>query len=140
MDTTSWSKLDGYFESEQYKRLKAYFDAINEEDPKKLSNEIENNPQFINAKHAFFGITPLMCAARVGSFDSTVKLATKLEIEQINEKNALGKTALHEALSNGHTDVAQYLIYAGADISLEDNKGESAQNIADKKGFKLKKA
>jgi hypothetical protein len=45
-------------------------------------------------------------------------------------RNRYGRTALHVAASQGHTDVIRYLISAGADVNAVDCMGMSPLEIA----------
>jgi ankyrin repeat protein len=44
-------------------------------------------------------------------------------------------SALHRAVENGHADVIDTLLSAGADVSLKDAKGRTAVEIARQKGM-----
>ena len=46
-----------------------------------------------------------------------------------------GGSALHEAVGNGHVDVVDTLLSAGANVSLRDTKGRTAMEIAKEKGM-----
>ena len=48
----------------------------------------------------------------------------------MNKKNNVGTTPLMEAAIRGETECAKLLIDAGADLSLRDNKGFTALELA----------
>nr|KAI8750038.1 transient receptor potential cation channel subfamily A member 1-like [Biomphalaria glabrata] len=49
---------------------------------------------------------------------------------RINAKNKMGKTALHLAAHNGHSEVVDTLISFNADLSLQDRDGNTALHLA----------
>jgi ankyrin repeat protein len=94
------------------------------------------------------GVTPLMLAARNGHGDlAQVLLAAGANQGAIDERgrsllldggaalNARdlksGHTALMAAALSGHDEVVTALLVAGADITLKDNDGETAQRLAE---------
>jgi len=54
----------------------------------------------------------------------------------INEKDAAGKTLLHWAVENGHTDGVRLLIKNGANRFLEDKTGKNSIELAKRKNHK----
>ena len=67
------------------------------------------------------GLTPLMCAATWGYLTSTnLLLGKQLILDEINQVDHLGWSALTWACSNGHTDVADALLQAEASPNVLD--------------------
>jgi ankyrin repeat protein len=73
------------------------------------------------------GYTPLMIAAGKGFLPLTKKLIQ--HGARVDEQNWSGNSALHQAVMNDQTDVASYLIAAGADPSITNNQGMSPAMI-----------
>jgi ankyrin repeat protein len=80
-----------------------------------------------------FGVLALSCAvfaaeihdaARLGKIDS-VKIMLAAKPELINSRNETEATPLHSAAYNGQTEVAEYLLSAGADINALTNSGST---------------
>jgi pectate lyase len=59
-------------------------------------------------------------AARFGALAKVRSLIEKGN--DINEKDASGKTPLHYAVGNGHKDVAELLIAKGADVNIKNSR------------------
>jgi len=76
------------------------------------------------------GSTPLHIASKLGE-----SLILRLAIYQfnVNQKNCLGRTALHEALEHGSLENVRLLLNAGADVNMQDNEGMSPLAIAHSK-------
>lgn len=74
---------------------------------------------------------PLHVAAE-GGFVETVKLLFFVGKEGANteNKNRLGNTALHRAISHGHLDVVNELLTRGANIHTANKIGNTALHIA----------
>jgi RNA polymerase sigma-70 factor (ECF subfamily) len=51
----------------------------------------------------------------------------------VNKRDATGKTMLHWAVANNHTDAIQLLLKSGADIHLTDKSGQSPLQLAEGK-------
>lgn len=76
----------------------------------------------------------LLIAAAMG-MDDIVKLLIHNR-ENINIKDlADGSTPLHNALKNGHENIAKFLIAEGADINASDRDGTKPLHLAVMKGF-----
>ena len=76
------------------------------------------------------GETPLQQAAWRGHVSATQALLAKDEID-VNMTNSVGHTALHQAGSSGQKDIVRLLLKAGADPTLLDKHGQSAQALAE---------
>lgn len=123
-------------------RLDNYFRAIREKNLENLQAEIKNNPSLVNEAEIFFGFTPLMLASRLGHMEianTLIQRIIKDDENGLNKTNKLGQTALNLALSNGHADLADCLIIAGADKNIADNKGRSAETIAGAHGYTMQR-
>lgn len=66
---------------------------------------------------------------------ANVNETVPLELSRPGLENAC--TAMHAAIENGHGDVVDLLLSAGADLTLEDAKGRTALEIARAKGMDL---
>ncbi|XP_058789865.1 osteoclast-stimulating factor 1-like [Phymastichus coffea] len=75
------------------------------------------------------GNTPLYWAARAGHEDC-VKLLLDLQNPAINAQNKMGDSPLHVAASHGHLNVVNLLLEAGSDVSLQNNDGYTAEELA----------
>ena len=73
------------------------------------------------------GKTPLRKAATRGNVELVKMLLEKIDPPSaINEKDVrLGQTALHVAAYNGHRDVVEILLKAGADVKATDKEGRT---------------
>ena len=70
------------------------------------------------------GCTCLMIAAHCGHTD-TVRYLVGLPEVEVNQLADDNKTALHWAVESNHTEIAQLLIDAGADMDIKDSMGNS---------------
>lgn len=129
------------------------FDAIRNNDPAKVKELVEKDPQLIHIKNARQS-TPLHVASAYdndeisnylidkgsdinlpnGNFYSPLMFAgikvTKLLIEKgadINYKSQIGWSAMAEALSRGRIEVAEYLIESG--FNIPDPKTTEGTNL-----------
>jgi ankyrin repeat protein len=60
----------------------------------------------------------------------TVMLLTKVLVSNINKQDKYGRTALHYAAVHGWSRLVEYLVNAGADWSIEDQRGDTALKFA----------
>jgi ankyrin repeat protein len=91
--------------------------------------------QFVDLFIAKSGVDlNLLIAASMG-MDDIVKLLINNR-ENVNTKDlADGSTPLHNALKNGHENIAKLLIAEGADINASDRDGTEPLHLAVMKGF-----
>ena len=83
-----------------------------------------------------FGRTPLYAASSINSPDA-VNILLENGVDDVNIKeNLLGKTPLFAACENGHTDIADALLIARADINTKNNNGKTPLFAACEKGHK----
>ncbi|WP_395751020.1 ankyrin repeat domain-containing protein [Prosthecobacter sp.] len=73
------------------------------------------------------GRTPILWAAFEGS-EKAVKLLLQRGAKQ--QVPGVGMTALHYAVDNGHVNLAQLFLDAGADVNAPDEKGASPLHLA----------
>ena len=86
-------------------------------------------PPLQPGSYAYFGETPLHCAADKGNVVVAQQLLCKGA--DVQSKDALFLTPLHLAASNGHTAAAQLLIDNGADVlSMTRCDGETPEDFA----------
>ena len=83
------------------------------------------------------GDTPLKWA----SFDGEVELAEILikSGADVNARDEYGYTPLHWATYEGHVELAEILIKSGTTLTITNNKGETAGDIAEAKGGEIAK-
>ncbi|CAF0724108.1 unnamed protein product [Didymodactylos carnosus] len=96
-----------------------------------LSNEfVINIPPPINARR--FGYTnTLHKACRQGSIELVKRiLSIDLYRPDINAKDSIGSTALHDACYFGHDDIVRLLLKAGAHVLARDTDGATALHRA----------
>ncbi|MEK2689056.1 ankyrin repeat domain-containing protein [Bdellovibrio sp. GT3] len=72
--------------------------------------------------------TLLITAAK--SSEKTTQLILKKDKKTIDQKNALGNTALIESILAGYTDIATMLVKNGADVSVKNNDGKNALDLS----------
>jgi len=51
----------------------------------------------------------------------------------VNAKSEMGRTTLHSAAREGHTEVIELLIAKGADVNVKDKDGTTPLDMADDK-------
>jgi len=83
----------------------------------------------VNSPHADYRHTALMWASYKGHKSAVVLLLAqpgiKLDVIDID-----GKTALMAAVEQGHAEIAEMLLKAGANVSITDEGGETAASLA----------
>jgi ankyrin repeat protein len=90
---------------------------------------LEQNPLVINARNTDDHTTLLMRMAKIGKKEAVRWLCAHDAL--LEEKDKDGRTVLHWAAGNGHTNTVQYLVAeANVDISAEDNNGNTAFCLA----------
>jgi ankyrin repeat protein len=60
----------------------------------------------------------------------TVRLLLNVLVSDINKKDKFGRTALHYAAVHGWPKLVKYLVNAGADCSMKDQRGDTALEFA----------
>lgn len=93
---------------------------------------VESAPGKAKAPQSQFGRTTLHVACMRDDHASATKMVELVlrKPQAVNEQDTLGRTALHYASENGHTDVLTLLFTAGADVSLKDDDGKTALDLA----------
>ncbi|KAL9647414.1 hypothetical protein ABK040_006777 [Willaertia magna] len=78
--------------------------------------------------------TPLIKACQWGSL-KIVQLLVDEYNASINHKTVIG-TPLHWAAYNGHLDVVKFLLSKGADKTIKNNDGLTAEEVSRNRGIK----
>lgn len=73
-------------------------------------------------------------AAQIGFLDIVKKLASKKA--DINLRNYNGRNALHEAVSNGETQTALFLLEQNSIMAVRDRRGNTVMDAAIEMGLK----
>ena len=78
------------------------------------------------------GLTALMAAARNGHADVvSALLDTPQGKAMVNLQDDTGMTSLMYAAASGHGDIVTSLLKAGADLTITNNDGKTAENLAE---------
>ena len=78
------------------------------------------------------GLTALMVAARNGHADVvSALLDTPQGKAMVNLQDDKGMTSLMHAVESGHSDIVTSLLKAGADLTITNNDGKTAENLAE---------
>ena len=85
----------------------------------------------VNSPHADYRYTALFWASARGNKNS-VKLLLAQPGIKLDAINIDGDTALMAAAENGHAEIAELLLKAGASVSIIDKRGETATSLAQK--------
>src|SRR6185295_902374 len=83
----------------------------------------------VNSPHHDYRHTALFWASFKGYMDS-VKLLLAQPGIKLDAINIDGDTALMAAAENGHAEIAEMLLKAGANVSITDKRGETATSLA----------
>lgn len=59
-----------------------------------------------------------------------LQMLVENQIVNMNERDDLGSTPLHKAAGQGHLEIVQYLLDAGADATVVNTAGETARDVA----------
>jgi len=71
--------------------------------------------------------------AHVSAFEGDLthlRMLVENQIVNINEKDDKGATPAHKAAGQGHTDIIQWLVEMGADMTITNQAGETPRDIA----------
>jgi hypothetical protein len=85
----------------------------------------------VNSPHVDYRHTALQGASYKGNKDM-VKLLLAQPGIKLDAINIDGDTALMAAAENGHAEIAEMLLKAGANVSITDMRGETATSLAQK--------
>jgi ankyrin repeat protein len=81
--------------------------------------------------------TPLICACEISGLDVVRMLVQHTGGEGLDARNEdYGWTALHGAAFYGREEVVKFLLLAGADSSITDNEGRTAEEIATQEQYR----
>ena len=83
----------------------------------------------ISTGHTVYEATPLFHAAAAGHLDVVEMLLTN-GADPNKTETALGVAPLHEAARMNYVEIVQVLIEHGASLSIEDNEGQTALDVA----------
>ena len=86
----------------------------------------------VNSPHADYRYTALIGASSKGNKNSAKLLLAQPGIK-LDVINIDGDTALMAAVENGHAEIAEMLLKAGANVSITDKRGETAATFAQKR-------
>jgi hypothetical protein len=85
----------------------------------------------VNSRHEY-GFTALFCASHKGNKDSVKLLLAQPGIKLDETNDTAGDTALMAAAEQGHAEIVEMLLKAGANVSITDIGGETAITRAQK--------
>lgn len=83
----------------------------------------------------FSGGSNLLHAAAQGGCTKVLQMLLRTYGNFINQPNSHQETPLHIACQNGHPECALTLIYAGADVTVQNSAGATALSYAAEKGW-----
>ncbi|KAG2379050.1 hypothetical protein C9374_007688 [Naegleria lovaniensis] len=118
---------------EKQLRSACEYDEI-EKVQKLLHDGVDPNSSDERSGYYLFEKTPLIKAAQWGNL-AIVKLLVDEFGATINHQSLIG-TALHWATYNGHFEVMKFLLSKGADKTLTNKDGQTAEEIARNRGIK----
>ena len=88
------------------------------------------DPNAKTTDNEFWAITPLFCADfDAGEWEETIRMLVEFGAN-INEVDHLGRTVLHFAGIRGKKELFDLFIELGADRSIKDNQGRTAEDLA----------
>jgi ankyrin repeat protein len=97
-----------------------FFDAVNGDREEIVKLMFACKPA-VNSRHCTPAYTPLHCAKSKSVAE--LLIAHGADVHARTDKNAGGKTPLHEAAQNGQRDVAETLISHGAEVNARSERG-----------------
>lgn len=115
------------FQSQGYREAETIYMAAAHGDCDKLRRLLREKPELVNARTEI-GNTPLFSA--VYSLE-VFKLLIK-EGADINIKNKLGETLLHEVAKGGNADIVEILLSYGLEVDAKNKRGETPLIMAAK--------
>jgi ankyrin repeat protein len=77
------------------------------------------------------GVTPIMLACDNDHLGVVKMLVQHIEGQGLNDGNVDGWTALHHATRWGHDEVVRFLLLAGADPTIRDNRGRTPRALGE---------
>ena len=90
---------------------------------------LEQKPEFIDERNNH-GWTPLMIACLFNR-PETVRFLLEQKPELINERDIFGNTSLiYACATNDHLEIVRFLLDEGADVTIENENGQKASDIA----------
>lgn len=125
-----------------FSKRKAFFAHIRAGNAAPVQSALESQPQAIRWQEPFMpeenpfspDDTPLMMAAQSKRGEVARILLEHGAEETINQPNSRGWTALMYASWHGAAEVAEALLWRGADTSPQDANGYDAQSMAQMRG------
>lgn len=87
------------------------------------------------AASAFDAGASLREAARTGQAGALAQALQTVGAAQLNSTDSAGRTALILATSGGHVEAVQRLVAAGADTTVKDASGQTAEQLARRLGY-----
>lgn len=85
---------------------------------------------------AFDAGASLREAARTGQAAALAQALQTVSAAHLNSTDSAGRTALILATSGGHVEAVQRLVAAGADTTVKDASGQTAEQLARRLGYK----
>ena len=101
--------------------------AVMRNDPKMVNMLLDKGAK-IDQKNFYTELTPLMMAVDNGSMEMVEQLIARKA--NLNLQDERGRSALMHATAARQTQIAQRLLQAGADATLKDKQGRTADDLA----------
>lgn len=98
--------------------MKMYALKVNDMSVYKKQSEADYDEK---SEKFFFGLTPLSYAVSVAADTDTLQRF----LNQIDEQNSDGSTALHCAVKSNNVEIVKYLLAQSADIEIKNKKGNT---------------